>query len=915
MGRIRVTGGCRAALLAALAFVAAPALGKAEPAPAGGPPGVVKIAVSPFEPFVHEEGGEYVGFDADVLRMICAANGWTPQFTTMPFREALGAVERGEATIAAGAFYDVEARRRVVAFSRPYLDTGLVFVVRADGPSPSRARRVGVKAGATGEAEARARFGGRADVKIVRFVSTERSLEALLAGDVDAVLNDYINSVALIGDRYAGRLAIAKRWGAPWLLTHDRLAYPIDPARPDVKAAVDATLAELERGGTLERVRAKWLHVEMPPDWRRTALIAAVALACLAFAAGLTVALVVARGRARVFKAYWRLLEAFPDAVLVSSGGTFVYLNRAARRMLGAADDDDSRGVTPETLGRLAAGAVPGEGARFTPPGGGETRDVEVSATPVEFHGRAATQWVLRDVTDLRRARAELAATFERQSELLRFQEQMLETAAAFIAVVDRSGRVRLWNRAAERLTGVGRDEACAAGNVWAPLLGDQEDAFRDALEDALTSKPPLDGTPFDLRTKDGEPRVLAMFVGAMGGEDDPPLVVVGVDQTAERALAEQLEQSRKLEAMGRLAAGVAHEFNNMLQVIIGSAELVALNAAPETRARVDQILDAAGNGAGLARQLLLFGRRQPLKREPYDVDDLVASTARMLRPLLGEKIHLELRGGGAGAVLADRAQFQQALINLAANARDAMPDGGRFVLSTERREVGEDEARRAVGLFAGEWVVVAAEDTGVGMPAETIGRIFEPFFTTKPVGRGTGLGLAAVHGIVARHAGVITVESGPGRGARFAIYLRPAEVGAGRTATVVARARRTGETILLVEDDPEVREILAGGLAALGWDVRAAEGAASARNLNLTSAPAALVSDVQLADGSGPEIAAALRARFPGMPVLFVTGHGAAGLDDCPGGPTVVLSKPCTLSEMSEALRSLVAPEHAAKV
>jgi CheY-like chemotaxis protein len=237
------------------------------------------------------------------------------------------------------------------------------------------------------------------------------------------------------------------------------------------------------------------------------------------------------------------------------------------------------------------------------------------------------------------------------------------------------------------------------------------------------------------------------------------------------------------------------------------------------------------------------------------------------------------------------------------------MPDGGRFTISTDTVSLDEEQARRLVGLAPGAWVAVRAEDTGNGIPTEILDRIFEPFFTTKGSGRGTGLGLATAHGIVAQHGGAIEVESAPGRGTRFTLYLPPCRQAAAAPAEPPAwRPASDDTTVLLVEDDEGVREALAAGLALLGYRVVVADGVAQARTLVLPAGSAVLVTDVRLGDGSGLEVAAAMRARCPGLPVCFLTGHGAAAeLEEAAKDQrTVVLSKPCSLAELGATLRRM---------
>jgi signal transduction histidine kinase len=353
-----------------------------------------------------------------------------------------------------------------------------------------------------------------------------------------------------------------------------------------------------------------------------------------------------------------------------------------------------------------------------------------------------------------------------------------------------------------------------------------------------------------------------------------------------------RLRQSQKMEAVGRLAGGVAHDFNNLLGVIIGYAELLAPRVDGESQQkRVQQILKAAERAASLTRQLLTFSRKQVLQPRVLDLNAVVREIEPMLQRLIGEHIELTTRLDGAlGRVRADASQIEQVLMNLAVNARDAMPRHGTLAIETGNLS---PEAALEDGLRAEAYAVLTVTDDGAGMDAQTLNRIFEPFFTTKGPGKGTGLGLATVYGIVEQSGGSIRVRSEPGRGAEFRICL-PAVVSDAVRVPAPDRAPpapdQGGETILLVEDQDMLRGLARDTLTACGYDVLEAVGSEEALKLSEAySGPIhLLVTDVLMPKLSGPELAAQLRPRRPDMQVLYVSGytddslghHGTLGED-----------------------------------
>jgi signal transduction histidine kinase/ActR/RegA family two-component response regulator len=357
--------------------------------------------------------------------------------------------------------------------------------------------------------------------------------------------------------------------------------------------------------------------------------------------------------------------------------------------------------------------------------------------------------------------------------------------------------------------------------------------------------------------------------------------VFVFKDITERRRLEEQVRQSQKLEAVGRLAGGVAHDFNNLLTVVSGYAELLAVNPTLDRRGQeaVAEVKAAADRAISLTRQLLAFSRNQMLQPRAIDLNGVIAEINKLIRRLIGEDIALTTHlAADLGPVTADPGQVEQVILNLAVNARDAMPRGGALTITTGNATVGP-AAQAQPGLPPGRYALLTVADTGCGMDEATKARIFEPFFTTKEPGKGTGLGLAVVHGIVAQSGGHIDVQTAPGRGTTFRILLPQAEGPVPPPAAARAAPGKPAggtETVLLVEDEDAVRAFAARVLQTYGYQVLEARDGAEAQQVAARDgrAPDLMVTDVVMPGLSGLELARRLGPARPGMKVLFMSGH-----------------------------------------
>ena len=489
------------------------------------------------------------------------------------------------------------------------------------------------------------------------------------------------------------------------------------------------------------------------------------------------------------------------------------------------------------------------------------------------------------------------------------------ENAGDMIAVVDVNGR-RIYNSPSyERILGYTPEELQSTSSFEQIHPDDRptvEEAAREARDRGVGRS-----IQYRMRHKDGSWRILesgANVVRGPAGEVEK-LVVVNRDVTARRQLEEQFRQAQKMEAVGRLSGGVAHDFNNLLGVIIGYAEFLQERLAPQDslRGSVDEILKAGKRAASLTRQLLAFSRQQVLDPKVIDLNTAVSDMEKLLRRLIGEDIELRTRlTPNVGRVKADQGQFEQVIMNLAVNARDAMPQGGKLTISTENFMMDEAFVRRyPYPVQPGPYICVTVADTGIGMNAETKARAFDPFFTTKEKGKGTGLGLATVYGVVKQSGGYIDIESAPGAGTTFKIYLPRVdeEIDAQAPSAGFDRKSVAGtETILLVEDEESLRRVTRETLELSGYRVvEAKDGLDALETTKAYDGPIDLpLTDVVMPGMGGRALAQELSRRRPDIRIVYMSGYaGQAPGAQRPLEPgSDFLSKPFTREVLARKIR-----------
>lgn len=547
---------------------------------------------------------------------------------------------------------------------------------------------------------------------------------------------------------------------------------------------------------------------------------------------------------------------------------------------------------------------------------------VEISLSPLKTEGGMVVLSAIRDITDRKRIEEELRKAHEELSA--RKDRELWEQRNRLALIVDSSqdaiigkdlnGIITHWNKGAEQVYGYTAREVIGRSiSILAPE--DRHDEIPDILAKIRVGQR-VDFFETVRVRNDGQRLNVSISVSPIR---DSSGEIVGAsaiarDVTAQKRSEELLRQAQKMEAVGRLAGGVAHDFNNILGIVTSCCELLRSRTPSEGASQyIENIQEASKRGSALTRQLLAFSRRQmTLQPRLLDLNDSLKEVVKLLRPLMGDDVQVTLRQGTESAIIeADPSQLDQVIMNIAVNARDAMPKGGKLILETSIQEFDSALAERHPPLKPGRHVLLAISDTGIGMDPVTMSKIFDPFFTTKEIGRGTGLGLATVYGIVKHAAGHILVYSEVGRGTTFKIYLPAADHKLGFTPKPGVEAlppKAQGETVLLVEDDALMRSVTRQMLEDHGYRVLDAEdGNAALERLHANGEVQLVLTDVVMRGMSGPELATRIVSAYPSTKILFMSGYTGELLDQAEGLKSGIplLEKPFTRAALLNTMYS----------
>ncbi len=628
------------------------------------------------------------------------------------------------------------------------------------------------------------------------------------------------------------------------------------------------------------------------------------------------------------------ILEAIPDAVVaVNQQGVIIRVNSQTEALFGYTRD--------ELIGQKIEMLVPdrqrpqhhlhrehfhqqpkirrmGSGLDLY----GRRRDgsefsVEISLSPIATGDGTMVLSVIRDISDRKRIEEELRRVNEeldrRKSRELRDSQNRLalivDSSQDAIIGKNLDGIVTHWNKGAEHIYGYTAQEMIGKSiSLLAPKdRGDEIPAILQKIRNGQQ----VEYFESVRVTKDGRSLNVSISVSPI---IDAEGKVVGASTiarniTGQKKIEDQLRQSQKMEAVGRLAGGVAHDFNNLLGIVTACSELLRSRVDAASQEYIDNIHEAAKRGAALTRQLLAFSRRQPVQTLVLDLNDRLKEVSKLLRPLMGDDVEIVLLARSATAIVeADPGQLDQIVVNLAVNARDAMPRGGKLILETAVFNCDESFAHEH-SMSPGRYVMLAISDNGTGMDEATRSRIFEPFFTTKELGKGSGLGLATVYGIVKQSGGHVWVYSEPGHGSTFKIYLPSADHKLDSTAESQPEAlptRREGMTILLAEDDAIMRRLTRKMLEEHGYKVLEAEDGRSALEVigSSQSSIDLTLTDVVMKGMNGPELVLRLIDSYPTMKVVYMSGYtGELVANQGIDGGIRLLEKPFTRAELLKTI------------
>jgi len=617
---------------------------------------------------------------------------------------------------------------------------------------------------------------------------------------------------------------------------------------------------------------------------------------------------------------YTELFEHANDMVFsLDAAGRFVTLNKTSERILGSSREkclyrplkdfvlEAQLQAFNEWMGKCVAGAVVPPFELEVCGANGSRSFLELSTQPIrEADKVTGVQGIARDVTERKNAEEALRQSEERFSSAFR----MSPVAIAVSSLKD--GAYIDVNESFVRLFGFKREEVIGQTAVGLKLWADPQDQAK--VDQMLARRQSVGGIECDVRVKSGQLRKTLLFVEPIDLNNSPCALTIVHDMTERLALEEKLRKAMKMEAVGRLAAGVAHDFNNLLTIIQGNADMALYQNAqnPAVAKALDHIAEASRRAANLTRQLLTFSRKQTPQPKPLELNELINGATRLFKHLLPDDLVLRFRFAPRLPIInADPTMIEQIIMNLVVNARDAMPKGGEIVIGTSAVEIDRAWVKTYPEASPGPHVCLTVSDNGCGMSPATQASIFEPFFTTKDVGKGTGLGLATVYGIIKQHKGWIEVTSEVGKGSTFKVYI-PSEQSpeAVSTGCGLSAASESRKTILVVEDEPGVAELARAVLQEDGYRILEANDGLGALQIwnDHRGSIDLLLTDISMPHGmSGIDLADNLRALQPDLKLVYMSGGNpetlAPNLQS--GKDGVFLAKPFSPAHLQQIVRA----------
>jgi two-component system, cell cycle sensor histidine kinase and response regulator CckA len=611
---------------------------------------------------------------------------------------------------------------------------------------------------------------------------------------------------------------------------------------------------------------------------------------------------------------YRNVVERASDGIIIIQEGLIAYVNGRLAAMIGAPAEDVvgtpftrflhpsvARAVVENYQRRIAGESIPAVYETVLIDANGRPVHTELNAGVITYQGQPADLVFVRDTTERRKAEIE-------HSRLA----MVVEQTADAVMIADTHGIIQYVNPAFERITGYGRQEAVGQ-NPRILKSGRQDASVYRTLWETIAGGQGWRGR-IQNRRKDGTLFTCDAIITPTHDENGAIINYVSVqrDVTRELQMEEQYLQAQKMESIGRLAGGIAHDFNNIMTAVLGFGSMILdqLGDSHPMRHAVEQIVSAGERATNLTRQLLTFSRKQIVEVRVLDINAVVAEMYQLLRRALGEDVDLvTLLNDDAGCVKADSGLLQQVVMNLAINARDAMPRGGQLTIHTSHVVLDDRFCKERVGVQQGEYVLLSVRDTGAGMPADVLQHAFEPFFTTKAKGKGTGLGLATVYGIVRQCGGHIELESEVGRGTEVKMWIPRVETPAETLPVEIEdRLQKGSETLLVVEDEDMVRDLTVRILKSLGYRIlEACNGKEALALVERHKEPIQLVlTDVVMPQMGGPEMIEHLLEIRPRIKVLYTSGFTETAVTErgVAVGKARLIQKPYTREILAQRIR-----------